>query len=355
MDNDNDIQPGFRSALDPKLMLAATTLLIAASFGTWKAFSPAFAAARHQRAQMLEDNQKTLIANVDSNTAADKKKRSKDRRKRAPAPKLPRAASTSSNPQGIPGAKKVIRQPSALSSRRNCPPTPSISQLSESIPETFPVDETPRPASVPRTPHATLMQETTVHSTLLSDDVNPAEIPLPTSPILGRTQTPPLSSLPSPSASTSASTSGAPFTPPQGMTSQMMLPPLASDTSAWQWEGKHHDDHSPSPRRGRQPTSHRSKGSDHNASVTTFPTLNTLPPPNTPLEVQIDFMKNQVESFRTQEQINRAREEALVIELERLRAEAEQSRQDVSRLQWQLSDMSQREERVSRSLYLLSI
>ncbi|CAG8716199.1 1169_t:CDS:2, partial [Acaulospora colombiana] len=314
MDNDNDIQPGFKSALDPKLMLAATTLLIAASIGTWKAFSPAFAAARHQRAQMLEDNQKSLIANADSNTAADKKKRSKDRRKRAPAQKLPRAASTSSHPQGIPSAKKVIRQPSALSSRRNRPLTPSISEHSESIPETFPVDETPRPTSIPRTPHATLTQETTVHSTLLSGDVNPAEIPLPTSPILGRTQTPP-PSFPSPSASTSA------------------------NTSAWQWEGKHNDDHSPSPRRGRQPASHRSKGSDHSASATTFPTLNTLPPPNTPLEVQIDFMKNQVESFRTQEQINRAREEALVMELERLRAEAEQSRQDVSRLQWQLSDM----------------
>jgi hypothetical protein len=349
MDNDNDIQPGFRSALDPKLMLAATTLLIAASIGTWKAFSPAFAAARHQRAQMLEESQKSLIANSDSISAADKKKRTKDRRKRAPVPKLPRAPSTSNNPQGIPGAKKVVRQPSALTSRRNRPLTPSISEHSESIPETFPVDETPRPASVPRTTHAPLTQETIVHSTLLSGDVNPTEIPLPTSPILGRTQTPP-PSLPSPSASTSASTSGAPFTPPPSITSQMMLPPLASDASAWQWEGKHNDEHSSSPRRGRQPTSQRSKEFDHHTSVTAFPTLSTLPPPNTPLEVQIDFMKNQVESFRTQEQINRAREEALVLELERTRAEAEQSRQDVSRLQWQLSDMSQREERVSRSL-----
>ena len=38
------------SGLDPKLMLAATTLLIAAaSVGTWKVFQPVFAAAHQHR------------------------------------------------------------------------------------------------------------------------------------------------------------------------------------------------------------------------------------------------------------------------------------------------------------------
>ncbi|KAG8828231.1 hypothetical protein FRC19_008347 [Serendipita sp. 401] len=344
MDNDDD---GYlNSTLDPKFMLAATTLLIAAGVGTWKAFSPVFAAGRHRDSQRLEQAGSALKDNADSISAAEKKKRNRDRRKRAPLPKLARAASNVSSQGAASGGRKVIRQPSALPGRRQRQQSPSAS---ESMAEVA-LDETPTPLAASDGREAQLPN---LDPVINSGDLDPENIPLPLSPGPSRSRSP--APVPSPCVSTSASTSGTPLTPASLATSQLSLPPLGAETSSWQWNHQNLKDSSPAPQRGRKPHVRHAENAAVSPSVATFPTLNTLPPPNTPMEAQVEFMRHQVDSYRAQEEATRAREEALLMDIERLRAEAELSRQDVSRLQWQLSDMSQREERLLAQVNALTM
>lgn len=351
MDHD-ELEAGLGTSLDPKLMLAATTLLIAASVGTWKVFQPTiFAAAYRSHSRGLEAAHESTKADTDAGLSVEKKKRSKDRRKRAPVPKLPKALSQPSSSNSLTAGKKVIRQPSALAgSKKSRQRSPSVSTSTHEDLDLRAVDETPRPLPI--------SQQYRNVDTIKEGANHPENVPLPPSPVLvlARPHSPPPPQ-PSPSASTSASTSGTPHTPPSIANSQFSFPALALTTESespgnWRWEDKQTHAPSPVPKRGRKCPPHRDQSPAPTPPVASFPTLNTLPPPNTPLELQVEFMKNQVETYRAQEQANREREEVLLIDVDRLRAEAEQSRQDVSRLQWQLNDMTQREERVRRSLQL---
>jgi hypothetical protein len=354
MDNDDDVHTTFSGALDPKLMLAATTFLIAAGVGTWKAFSPSSILARHRREQDSDQSGNALKADNDSMTAAEKKKRARDRRKRTPLPKLPRGPSSATATLAGPlaAAKKVIRQPSGVSARKQRPRAMSVSEHSEAADSVVPEDvgdEISRPAGSSHNDQTNNENNDIIDSSASLDAVSrPENIALPASPEPIRSQSPPP---PSPSASTSGSTSGTPHTPPSVATSQLSLPPLSNESSSWQWEPKNHKE-SP-PQRGRKRSTRQTESPVSTPYTMTFPTLNTLPPPNTPLDAQIEFMKNQVDNFRSREEENRLREEALLHEMERLRMESEQSRQEVSRFQWQLNDMNQREERVSDPFFTL--
>lgn len=334
---------------DPKLVLAATTLLVAAGVGTWKVLSPALAAARHDARQRVDSLLGTTLASEladRATSAADKKgKRSKERRKRNGPPKVSKAALNAASQS----SKRVVRQLSALSTPRTRAHSSSISGMTESVPETD-----PGVALQPLVDDHTPSRDAALHE--MDKTVAPENIALPPSPIASRPQSPLLL----PSSSASESSSGTPLTPASMAASNASLPPLAEEGThhAWHWAA-----HQPptkgstsTPQRGRKAHVRRKDASvEAEPSVATFPTLNTLPPPNTPLEVQIEFMRNQVESYRAQEESTRMREEALLIDLERLRAESEQSRQDVSRLQWQLNDMAQREERLLSQVNALTM
>ncbi|KAG8835472.1 hypothetical protein FRC17_003039 [Serendipita sp. 399] len=336
---DNDDESYLSSSLDPKLMLAATTFLIAAGVGTWKAFSPVFAAGRHRGSQRLGNAGAALKEDADSISTGDKKKRSKDRRKRGAMPKLTKAGVNTGSQGASNGGRRVIRQPSALPGRRQRQQSPSASESTTEVT----LDETPRPLTVSDSRDVQLPGLDPMSD---SETLAPESIPLPPSPGPSRSQSP--VTVPSPSVSTSASTSGTPLTPASLATSQLSLPPLTAEAEvlSWHWSRQPVKDSSPAPQRGRKPHVRHADNATSSPIVATFPTLNTLPPPNTPMEAQVEFMKHQVDSYRAQEEATRAREDALLMDIERLRAEAEQSRQDVSRLHWQLSDMSQREERL---------
>ena len=342
--DDNDEGHLFGAPLDPKLMLAATTLLIAAGVGTWKALSPALTAARHDarhRVDALLGSGGTSEIADSSTSAADKRaKRAKERRKRNGPPKVAKAAlNTTSQP-----TKKVVRQLSALSGPRHRAFSPARSGTTESVPET-----TQGVAPQPFPDDYTASKDAIRHE--VDETVAPENIALPPSPMPSRPQSPLLL----PSSSASESSSGTPLTPASMAASHASLPPLSDQgIHAWHWVQPPSPKGSTStPQRGRKAHVHRKDaGVDAEPSVATFPTLNTLPPPNTPLEAQIEFMRNQVESYRAQEESTRMREESLQMDVERLRADSEQSRQDVLRLQWQLNDMIAREERV-RTIFRL--
>lgn len=329
--------------VDPKLLFAATSLVLAASLSTCRLTALRLGRRTQNSSQsqdaLLNPNHQLiseLNRHSDAGPASDKKKRAKDRRKRTPVPKppipVPQYPNTN-NPQSFLPYKKVIRQPSALGgTRRQRVQEPSISELEEYIPE---------PTSLAES----------------SKLVLPQDIPLPPSPT-------------SVSVSSSPSTSTTPLTPPSIAVSQLPLAPEAS--SSWHWVQttdaanmkplSHNAPLLPSQqqprgrkRRAKSPGAPLPILNTINDSLPTpvdsfsapFPTLNTLPPPNTPLYAQIEFMRQQVESSRAHENAARAREDELLSEVQRAREEMDKARKDVEGLRWQLGEMSQREERVS--------
>lgn len=333
--------------VDPKLLFAATTLVLAAGLGTCKSLGLG------RRTQFGSQSKDSLLNashqlnsqahhHSDGTLASDKKRRGKDRRKRTPAPKLPKSGPLSPtldiSQSPIPN-KKVIRQPSALGGARKQRQVheESFSEFGGSIAES--------------SNHAEY-----------SKTFAPHNIPLPPSPR-------------SASATSSPSTSTTPLTPPSIAVAQLPLPNLAPDSaSGWHWAQTNDSanlkplDQNGAllPSRGRK---RREKSPGTSLLITKpidvsllppidmpstpFPTLNTLPPPNTPLDAQIEFMRQQVESSRAHENAARAREDELLGEVQRAREEMDKARKDVEGLRWQLGEMSQREERVSalRSLH----
>ena len=343
MDNDHsDVRNVF---VDHKLLFAATTLVIAAGLGTCKSLGLGRltqSSSQSKDSLLNASHQLNSQANQHSDgaLAADKKKRAKDRRKRTPVPKLLKAAALSPTVDVSQLSllnKKVIRQPSALGGarRQRQAQEGSISEFGGSIAESSNYAEG-------------------------SKTVIPQDIPLPPSPQ-------------SVSATSSPSTSMTPLTPPSIAVTQLPLPALAPESSSgWHW-AQTNDNANLKPLgqkasllppqqqpRGRKRRT-KSPGSSLlvpepinvsvppaiDTSITPFPTLNTLPPPNTPLDAQIEFMRQQVESSRAHENAARAREDELMGEVQRAREEMDRARKDVEGLRWQVGEMNQREERVS--------
>jgi hypothetical protein len=335
--------------VDPKLLFAATSFVIAASLGTCRLTALRLGrrsqnSSQSQDALLTPNNQLNSQPNrhSDAGSASDKKKRARDRRKRTSVPKSPIPVpqySNTNNSQSFLPYKKVIRQPSALGgTRRQRVQELSISELEECIPE---------PTSLAES----------------SKLVLPQDIPLPPSPT-------------SVSVSSSPSTSTTPLTPPSIAVSQLPLAPEPS--SSWHWVQTNdaanmkplsHKASLLPPQQQPRGRKRRAKSPDAplllpnpiNNSLpipldsfsAPFPTLNTLPPPNTPLDAQIEFMRQQVESSRAHENAARAREDELLGEVQRAREEMDRARKDVEGLRWQLGEMSQREERASTMQYSL--
>jgi hypothetical protein len=347
---DNDPSDVRNVLVDPKLLFAATTLVIAASLGTCR-LTALRLGRRTQNSSQSQDvlpnpnHQLKSLPNhlPDPGSASDKRKKAKDRRKRTPVPKSPVSAPQSPNTnasQSFIPYKKVIRQPSALGgARRQRVQEPSISELEECIPEAKSLAESSTP-------------------------VLPQDIPLPPSPR-------------SVSVTSSPSTSTTPLTPPPIAVTRLPLPTLAPGSStSWHW-AQTNDAANVKPlshkasllppqqqprgrkRRAKSPEASLLIPKPINVSLPTpvdtfsapFPTLNTLPPPNTPLDAQVEFMRQQVESSRAHENAARAREDELLGEVQRAREEMDRARKDVEGLRWQLGEMSQREERVSAVQY----
>lgn len=321
--------------LDPRMLAAATTILLAASVGTWRAVLPTLDRIRGLR-QAAIDEQRDAHSSTKSAGPSDKKKRQKDRRKRAAGQRLSNQSSQTLSTTGNgPGKKFVVRQPSAQRHR-----TVAVERMAHESDE----DEFQSPQQ--DTQHLTEPEQNALR---LGIQVEPENIALPPSPTPGRKRShshrsrSPIPS-PSPSASTSASTSGTPHTPSSLAVSQLSLPLMVSEWDC-SWSTTTTNTKHKRRRRARSP-SRLPQDAD-----LSFPTLNPLPPPNTPLEAQVQYMRNQIENYRTREQASRAREESLSQDLDRLRMDAESSRYETANLHWQLSEMVKREERVSLILH----
>jgi len=342
---DNDPSDVRNVLVDPRLLFAATSLVLAASLGTCRLTASRLGRRVQtdlltQNAHLNPQNQLESQGNhqPDVCSAGDKKKRAKDRRKRATVPKPSNSTAQSPNsnpPPSLLPQKKVIRQPSALGgARRQRVHEVCTSEVEPSIPESSSQAES-------------------------SKLVLPQDIPLPPSPKS-------LSITSSPNSST------APLTPPSTAVAQLPLPILAPDpSSSWHWTSTSESaNHPKSPSHGvpllspQQPPRGRKRRANSpdatplipkpiEPSLPTplepasapFPTLNILPPPNTPHDAQIEFMRQQVESSRAHENAARAREDELFGEVQRAREEMDKARKDVEALRWQLGEMSQREER----------
>ncbi|KIM24983.1 hypothetical protein M408DRAFT_331455 [Serendipita vermifera MAFF 305830] len=349
---DNEHSDVRNALIDPKLLLAATTLVLAAGLGTYKSLGGLGRLTQFgtQSKDALTNASNHLNSQAnhhsDGTLAGDKKKRAKDRRKRTPLPKLQKSAllsPSSSTPQSPMQAKKVIRQPSALGGARKQRQVheESFSEFGGSMAESS-------------------------HQAESSKIIVPEDIPLPPSPQ-------------SVSATSSPSTSTTPLTPPSVAVTQLPLPTLAPESSSgWHWaQASDNANLKPLDQKGpllpEQPQSRGRKrrakspgvpltiqksvdgGPSSPVRITPFPTLNTLPPPNTPLDAQIEFMRQQVESSRAHENAARAREDELLCEVQRAREEMDRARKDVEGLRWQLGEMGQREERLIAQLNALTM
>lgn len=384
--------------LDPRIAALATLVVALLPYGAWRVLTRS-----HQQTAQDNTHQVTALDSQHAPNDSAKQKRSKGRRRRSAVPKLKGGAGLSQHQQQ---KKQVVRQPSAVAGSRKRRAISPADHPDELLDDTY-ANETPRPASVscfddpPQRGRSNRPIDISgdPHYGSLTSTHCPQDIPLPLSPVLApnpnstpQSPFPPLSTpsspiqrptsplLLSPSVSTSASTSGTPLTPPSLMNSQVLpMAPLhalyTQDNPTWEWPtqssivaGAPSAKLSPKTKRPRNPPPAAeecpcsTKRSDSPAPTLaqaddrsklralaqelTFPTLNALPPPSMPLEDQVESLRSSIEASRAREQAARQREEALTLELEQSRIEVEQTRQETSRLQWQLNEISQREERV---------
>jgi hypothetical protein len=380
--------------LDPRIAALATFAIALLPYGAWRVF------ARSQQ-QTAQDNAHQLTSLDIQHPPHDnaKQKRSKERRRRSAVPKPKSGSGLGQQHQQ---KKHVVRQPSAVAGNRKPWAASLAADEPDELQDTY-TNETPRPASISRfndspqrgRSNRSIDSSGDAHYSPLTLSLRPQDIPLPLSPVLApnsalQSPSPPLSTpnspvrrpisplLPSPSASTSASTSGTPLTPPSLMHPQVLpMAPLhalyTQGNPTWEWptqssivvptgplrvksepKAKHPRTLSPTAREHVRSTNDADtpalpQADDRSrlrAPELTFPTLNALPPPSMPLEDQIEILRSSIEASRAREQAARQREEAFSLELEQSRIEVEQTRLEVSRLQWQLNENSQREERV---------
>ena len=392
-DNHGESSSSASAFLDPRIAALATFAVALLPYGAWRVFTGA-------QQQTAQDTTHQVPAPDSQHTPHDnaKQKRSKERRRRSAVPKLKNASGPGQHQQ----KKQVIHQPSAVATSRKSRPTSLATDEPDEQHDAY-NNETPRPASVfrfhdpsPRgRSNRSIDLSVDAHYCSLTSSLCPQDIPLPLSPALAPNSTlqspsPPPSTpsspilrpisplLPSPSVSTSASTSGTPLTPPSFMNSQVLpMAPLhalyTQDNPTWEWPTQSSilagpPSVKPSPKakrpRNSSPTARERvrsvKGSDSPAPTPprpnnrskpptqelTFPTLNALPPPSMPLEDQIEILRSSIEASTAREQAARQREETLTLELEKSRIDVEQTQRGVDRLQWQLNEVSQREERV---------
>lgn len=387
---------------DPRIAALATVAVALLPYGAWRVFT-----RPQQQTAQNNDHQVTALDSQHALHDNPKQKRSKERRRRAAVPKLKTGGGVGQHQQ----KKQVIRQPSAVPRNRKLRTTSLAPDDPDDLLQDEYINETPRPASISRfedppqrgRSNRSIDVSGVAHYSPLTSNLCPQDIPLPlspalvphntlqrSSPLLSTTSSPvrrPVSPLlHSPSLSTSTSTSGTPLTPPSLMNSQVLpMAPLhalyTQDNPTWEWPsqssilaGPPIVKSSPKTKRPRNssPTARErissTTGSDTAPAPSqadgssklqgpvqelTFPTLNVLPPPSMPLEDQVEILRSSIEASRTREQVARQREEALILELEQSRIEVEQTRQEVHKLQWQLNEISQREERVCVISWLL--